>query len=131
MSGRWIKDGFITYGSRDWHYFPLKGKISACSTVLPHQRGWDSGVADLPDTSTKMNTCLVCKKYADKNSNKNLPSQPVIKSTCGKKEYFTQAEADLSMIKMKKRNGIVRKEARSYFCAQCQLWHLTSQAKNA
>lgn len=130
-SGKWIKDGFITYGTRDWHFFPNKGKSSSCNSVLAHQRGWDTGEAVLPETATKLNTCLKCKKESAKYSLNpvELENLPKVEVTCSKIQYLNQAEADQAMIHMLSRdNKHVRREKKSYYCTDCFSWHLTSKA---
>lgn len=127
MSGKWIKDGFITYGYKDWHYFPSKGKISACAAVLAHQRGWLNGTDELPDTASKINTCLACKKVSDKIE-KRSPKLDVSskKEPCGKIEYFSEAEAGKALLHIRTSHKDGRHEKRAYYCTDCTSWHLTS-----
>ena len=128
MAGAWIKDGFITYGYNDWHYFPVKGKISACNAVIAHQRGWLNSVSLLPDTATKINTCLACKKVSDKSTPQvSNPVVPFRTGTCEKNEYFSEAEAGRALIHIKIANKNGRNENRVYHCKTCNSWHLTSK----
>lgn len=52
---------------------------------------------------------------------------------CHKEKFSTKIEADkiiaLYSIKQKKNKTTHRKESRSYFCEECQAWHLTSKEK--
>lgn len=127
----WIKDGFITYGYKGWHYFPKKGKISACNQVLAHQHGWANSTENLPVDVNALTVCIACRKVARKAT---VPVNliPKTKTTgCGKREFFSQVEADLALRGMgrKTQHGVVRHEQRSYFCSMCNSWHLTSQTK--
>lgn len=130
-AGKWIKDGFITYGNKDWHYFSRKGKISACNMVLAHQRGWEGGSEELPASADKMNTCLSCKKIGDKITAKAKLSGgkgvTVASIGCGKVEYFSEAEAFQALLHIKDKRQNSRKEARAYHCSACNSWHLTSR----
>ena len=53
--------------------------------------------------------------------------------TCHKEKFNSKIEADkiiaLYSIKQKKNKTTHRKESRSYFCEECQAWHLTSKEK--
>ena len=126
---RWVEDGFITYGLKGWHYFPVKNKISACAQVLAHQRGWDKGVEVLPEGVKKTDVCKKCGSVA-RNTVPVAAKPPLAKETrCGKIEYFNQAEADIAMaaIRRKRQNANIRGERKSYFCKSCSSWHLTSK----
>jgi hypothetical protein len=131
-TGKWIKDGFITYGNKDWHYFSRKGKISACNMVLAHQRGWEGGSSELPASANKMNTCLLCKKIGDKITSQATHSHghgstDNAAGTCGKVEYFSEAEAFQALLHITHKHKKGRNEARAYHCSTCNSWHLTSR----
>jgi hypothetical protein len=125
----WIKDGFITYGFKDWHYFPVKGRISACKMVLAHQRGWENASTALPEDVNKLVVCKVCAKEARKTSVPvKLQANPAAVK-CGKVEYFSKTESDIALIHLRSKSKAAgRGEIRSYHCPDCKSWHLTSKS---